>query len=229
VTTSTATRLAALPRVNLLPPEIEEQRRFRRVQVGLGAAVAAAVGAVGLLYLNASTSVSEARAELDAARAQTATLNTETARFAHVPRVYAQVAASEAMLSSAMGKEVRWSYYLNDLSRSIPPRVWLTQITVTENVEAAANTGAGQPASNAGQNALVPPGIGQITFRGTADRHDDVARWLETLARQRGYANASFSTSTERFIDAHKVVDFSSTVTLTDKALSGRYTKPAGS
>ncbi|MGE5763911.1 MAG: hypothetical protein ACM3ZF_08600 [Mycobacterium leprae] len=56
-----------------------------------------------------------------------------------------------------------------------------------------------------------------------------MATWLEALAKQRGYTNPSFSTSTERYIDASKVVDFTSTVTVTDKALSGRYTKPAGS
>lgn len=226
--TSTVTRLAALPRVNLLPPEIEEQRRFRRVQAGLGAAVAVAVGVVGLLYANASSGVGEAQEQLDAARAKTARVNAETRRYAHVPQVYAQVAASEAMLTQAMGKEVRWSYYLNDLSLSIPGRVWLTQLQITQNVDAANGTG-GQSASGSGENPLAPTGIAQITFRGTARSHDDVAAWLEALAKQRGYTNPSFSTSTERYIDATKVVDFSSTVTVTEKALSGRYTKPAGS
>ena len=40
---------APLPRVNLLPPEIAEHRRFRRIQVGLGAGwVTGAATGVGL-------------------------------------------------------------------------------------------------------------------------------------------------------------------------------------
>ncbi|HLZ37285.1 MAG TPA: hypothetical protein VKP64_05905 [Mycobacteriales bacterium] len=156
MTTSTVTRLAALPRVNLLPPEIEEQGRFRRFQAGLGAAAAVTVGVVGLLYVNASGSVTEAQQGLDAAQAKTATVNAETSRYAHVPEVYAQVAASEAMLTQAMGKEVRWSYYLNDLSLSLPGRVWLTQLQITQNVDAAASSG-GQSASGSGDNRSPPP------------------------------------------------------------------------
>ena len=39
MSTQTTTRLATLPRVNLLPPEIEQARQFRRVQYALGGAV----------------------------------------------------------------------------------------------------------------------------------------------------------------------------------------------
>ena len=34
MSTLTTTRLSTLPRVNLLPPEIEQERRFRRTQLG---------------------------------------------------------------------------------------------------------------------------------------------------------------------------------------------------
>ncbi|MGH8938093.1 MAG: hypothetical protein ACRDV2_01960, partial [Actinomycetes bacterium] len=60
MTTLTTTRLATLPRVNLLPPEIEEQRRFRRVQAGLGGAVAVAVALVAAGFVMANSEVSSA-------------------------------------------------------------------------------------------------------------------------------------------------------------------------
>ena len=67
----TVTRLATLPRVNLLPPEIEQQRQFKKVQAGLGLGVVAAVGVVGALVLAAGAQVSDAQNELDTAdRAQ---------------------------------------------------------------------------------------------------------------------------------------------------------------
>ena len=228
MTTSTVTRLAALPRVNLLPPEIEEQRRFRRFQAGLGAAVAVAVGVVGLLYVDASGSVTEAQQELDAAQAKTATVNAETRRYAHVPEVYAQVAASEAMLTQAMGKEVPL-VVLPERPEPVDPRPRVAHATADHPERRRGglhrrSVGVGQQ-----RQPARPHGIAQITFRGIARSHDDVATWLEALAKQRGYTNPSFSTSTERYIDATKVVDFTSTMTVTDKALSGRYTQPAGS
>jgi len=54
----------ALPQVNLLPPEIAEKAVFRRVQLGLGAAVVTALGVVGLLYLSAASSATSAQGDL---------------------------------------------------------------------------------------------------------------------------------------------------------------------
>jgi len=68
-----------------------------------------------------------------------------------------------------------------------------------------------------------------VTFTGVALSHDDVAVWLETLAREHGYSNAFFSSSAEADLFGHTVYNFSSTVTVTPDAYSGRYSKPAGS
>ena len=52
--------------------------------------------------------------------------------------------------------------------------------------------------------------------------------WLESLAKQEGYADPYFSNSTEALIGTRKTVNFTSTVTLTPKALSEDYTASAG-
>jgi hypothetical protein len=72
-------------------------------------------------------------------------------------------------------------------------------------------------------------GIGTITFNGVAMSHDDVAVWLESLAKEKGYANAYFTNSTEVGLYSHKVYNFTSSVTVTPGAYSGRFSKPAGS
>ena len=51
-----------------MPPEIAEQRRFRRLQAGVGAAVLASAGLVGALYMQAHGSVSTAQSDLEAAQ-----------------------------------------------------------------------------------------------------------------------------------------------------------------
>jgi Tfp pilus assembly protein PilN len=219
LTTSTeqlaGTGLATLPRVNLLPPEIGERRRFRRVQYGLGTGVLAAVGAVALAFVVASGSVNAAGEELDAASATGAQLQAETAKYADVTAVYAQAAAAQAMLTEAMGTEIRYSRFLSDLSLSVPENVWLTSLSFTQAPVEPAVGG-------------TEPGVGTVTVAGKGFSHDDVALWLESLAGQSTYADPYFSSSTETLIGERKAVEFSSTASLTPEALSGRYTQPAG-
>jgi Tfp pilus assembly protein PilN len=220
--TGQAVTLDSLPRVNLLPPEIAETARFRRIQIGLGGAVLAAVGIVALLYVGASSSVSSAQGELDAANAKNTSLQAETTKYRDVTAVYARAAAAEAMLTQAMGQEVRYSQLMTDLSLTVPESVWLKSLTFTQS--AAAPTAAASTTAVAG----AVPGIGSVTFTGIGFSHDDVAVWLESLAGQKGYANPYFSSSTEALLGTRKTVNFTSTATLTPAAYSGRYTKPAG-
>lgn len=209
------TGLAAVPRVNLLPPEIEQRRRFRRIQYGLGTAVVGTVGLVAFGYLLAAGSVSSADQELQASTAEGSRLQAETARFADVTAVYAQAAAAQAMLTEAMGQEVRYSELLSDLSLSVPENVWIKDLQFSQ--------AAVPPAVGSTQ-----PGIGTVTVSGVGFSHEDVAVWLESLAGQKTYTNPYFSSSAESLIGPRTVVDFSSTATLTPDALSGEYTAPAG-
>ncbi len=209
------TGLVALPKVNLLPPEIGEAARFRRVQLALGGGVLAAVGVVALLFVGASGSLSDANTELEASTATGSRLQAESAKYAEVTAVYAQAAAAEAMLTQAMGEEVRYSQFLNDLSLTIPENVWVKNITFKQAVV--------PPALGS-----TEPGIGTVTFSGVGFKHDDVAVWLESLAKQKGYTNPYFTSSTETLIGPRKTVSFTSSATLTSDALSKRYTAPAG-
>ena len=209
------TGVVVLPKVNLLPPEIAEQARFRRVQGGLAGGVLAAVGVVALLYVGASSSLGDASTQLQASQATGTALQAESAKYKDVTAVYARAAAAEAMLTQAMGEEVRYSQFLNDLSLSVPENVWIKNVAFAQV--------AVPPALGATQ-----PGLGTVTFSGVGFKHDDVAVWLESLAKQKGYANPYFSSSTEALVGTRKTVNFTSTVTLTQDALSKRYTAPAG-
>ena len=207
--------LPVLPRVNLLPPEIAETIRFRRIQYGLGGGLLAAVGVVALLFVGAAGAVERAETDLAASSAEGDTLRAETAKYQDVQAVYGRAAAAQAMLTQAMGEEVRYSQYLNDLSLTVPENVWLKNVTFTQTPAPAAL-------------GTTVPGVGVVTFTGVAFKHDDVAVWLESLAKQKGYVNPYFTASTKSFIGNRSVVDFTSTVTMTADALSGRYTAPKG-
>jgi Tfp pilus assembly protein PilN len=220
MSTQTTTRLATLPQVNLLPPEIGAQRRFRHVQAGLGGAVVASLLVAGGLFVVANSQVGKAQDDLNANKAQATQLQSKVDAFAEVPLVAAQVESARTQLGTAMGSEVRWSYFLNDLSLKMPRHVWLDSMTVTSTGAAAAVTPVGQYATT---------GIGTIVFTGKAYGHNDVAAWLNSLARQKGYTQPYFTSSTVAPLGSNdNAVTFTSSVTVTDDALSKRYTQKAG-
>jgi Tfp pilus assembly protein PilN len=219
--TQVMTGAPVMPRVNLMPPEIAEAAKFRRFQLAMGGAVVAAVAVVAALYVSAHSGVGTAQGQLDQAKQQNVALQSQLAQLHSVQDVYGQVSARQAMLSQAMGDEIRWSTYLNDLSLRTPDHVWLTNISAVEN-----STGAVSP-TTAGTAASTT--IGTVTFAGVAFSHDDVATWLEALAKEKGYANPYFTNATETPIGPRTVDNFTSSVDLSSAAKSGRYTKPAGS
>lgn len=219
---ATAVLPTTMPSVNLLPAEIAEAARFRRFQLAMGGAAVAAVVIVGALYVHSKSAVSDAHAELATAQQAHAAAQAELSQLSGVSDVYAQVAAKEAMLTQAMGQDVDWSSYLSDLSLRIPDDVWLTNVQATETSTGLTASGVPVPGS------LTPTGIGNITFTGVAFSHDDVATWLDVLAKEKGFADAYFSNSTKAALGRKSVVNFSSSATLTDDAKSNRFTKPAG-
>lgn len=210
VTDGPALQAPALPRVNLLPPEIGERARLRRLQAVLAGGVVVAAGAVGLLQLSASAGVAEATDQVAGAQARGSALQAQTRELADVDVVYAEAARAQARLSTALGQEVRFSQFLDGLTTSVPDHVWLRNVTFTQGAAA-------------GADAAATTGIGTVAFTGVGFRHDDVAAWLESLESQPGFADAYVSDATAGLIGTRRTVSFTSTVTLTADALSGRY------
>jgi Tfp pilus assembly protein PilN len=214
--------VAALPRVNLMPPEIAEAERFRRLQLAMGSAVVLAAVVVGGLYFHAKSGISSAQSEVNAAQSQQVTLQGQLAKLASVKQTFAEVQAKQQLLQQAMGQEIRWSYMLNDLSLRMPNNVWLTAVQASENIGSAAAATSALPGSTA-------TAIGTMSYSGVGMKHDDVANWLDSLARERGLADPAFQSSSETAIGSTGVVVFASTAQIDPKAYSNRYTPKAGS
>jgi Tfp pilus assembly protein PilN len=221
-TFATTTTFGTMPKVNLLPPEIAEERLVRRAKVGLLAGLLGCAAVVGVLYTSAHGSVGAAQSDLDQANAQKALLQNQVASLSNVSATYAQVAQREAMLTGLMGDEVQWSHYMNDLSLTVPDHVWLTNVTISQTAGAPTTSQASAPGS------VFDVGIGTVTFSGVALSHDDVAVWLESLAKQKGYANPYFTNSTEAQLYGKTVYNFQSSVNVTPAAYSGRFAKRVG-
>ncbi|MBV9098922.1 MAG: PilN domain-containing protein [Frankiaceae bacterium] len=213
-------KTGSLAVVNLLPPEIYEAAKFRRLQFALAGCGVAAIAVVGLLTYQAHHGVTAAKAQLAQAQSQEASLTSQRTGLQSVQDVYNQVAAKNAMLTRAMGGEVRWSTYLSDISLRVPSNVWLTSITATET---GATGATGAPATPASAAPVLQSGIGTVGFTGVAFSHDDVATWLDALAKEKGFTNVYFTSSTKGAIGPRPVVNFASQVVLTPAALSGRF------
>ncbi len=186
MTTLTPTRLAQMPRVNLLPPEIAAAAKLKRLQVMLGAMLLAAMAAVLLIFLVASNQIGGAEDELATAQAQGNVLQSEVATYAEVPKVLAELNTAQANLVTASTPEIRWSFYLNDLSLTIPKTTRLASLIAVNDAAAAQLDGS----VTTGEGVMSPLGqvsMGSMTFTGRSTNFDAVASWLRSLAKQKGY------------------------------------------
>jgi len=219
-TTPTGVRTATLPRVNLLPSEIREGARFRNLQAAMALAVVLALVVVGGLAYLGSNDVNDAQDGLTVAQTQGSALQAQVRQYADVPQKYALVANADAQLQQAMSQEVRYSFVLNDLSLRMPAGVWLSSLAITQTVDT--------PFSTAG--AWGTPQLASVKASGIALNLNDVAGWLDALARGSSYTdpwvgNATVSGS----LGTTGQWSFDSTVGITAKALSNRYAQKAGS
>ena len=223
--TPVSTGPVTLPRVNLLPPEIGERKAMRRLQLGLAGAGVASVAAVAALYVSASGAVSQQQQALTAEQQRAATVQTEIGKYQNVADTYSRRDAARANLTNAMGGEVQWSRILTDMSLTVPQNVWLTNFQVTQNVGVPGQ----QSAAVVSANGATSDGIGTVTASGYGFTYNDVAAWLESLAKEKGYSEPYFTSAQRNKVNSVTAVQFSSTVTVTKDAQSGRYTKTSGS
>ncbi|HEY0871142.1 MAG TPA: PilN domain-containing protein [Acidothermaceae bacterium] len=219
-TTTTSTRVVELPRVNLLPPEIFEKRQLQRAQAGLGVVVIAALVGVGLVYVSGGSKVTDAKSRLAASQATQTNLQSQLNQLNFVTAEAAQAQAAKSMLTQATASTIPFSTYLADLSLLTPKNVWFTAITLTSSVSPGTIT----------DPTTAPATVGNVTFSGQALAHNDVATWLDNAAKEGGFADPYFSSSTESVIPGTGTavgskpktwVTFSSTVNLTSAALCG--------
>lgn len=214
-----------LPRVNLLPPEVHQARKLRRLQVGLGVGLAGLVVVIGAAYLVEDQNAHQASDDLASVQAQSVTLNAQKAQYADVPQTLSAIDAAETARQTAMTNDIAWYRYLNDLSYVTPPNTWLTQLTVNMAGASGASTtaAAGLPSPTSST-----PSIATITFAGTAKNHNDVASWLDAIAKEKGWTNVYFTNSTVGAIGSTPIVTFASSASVDSAALSHRFDKKDG-
>jgi Tfp pilus assembly protein PilN len=168
------------------------------------------------MYTSASAKVSGAEEQKADAVSANVALRGDLNKLETVKQTYAKVDSASKTLGVAMHNEIRWSSYLHDLTLTIPENVWLNRLEVKMNASKSSSGGSNSP--------VLDTGLGTVKVEGSAFSHDDVAAWLESLAKQKGYVDPFFTKSEDR-MEERVIVDFDSTAYLNAKALSNRYSK----
>jgi Tfp pilus assembly protein PilN len=221
IQTTTTAASSTLPRVNLLPPEIQERKRLQQVQAAVLVGVVAVAGGVGYLYYQGTHQVSDAKQQLSQASAENGQLTRQLATFSDVKATAAQLNASEALLTQATATEVRWSEYLADFG-FLPRNSWMTTLTVNSSL----------PPGTLSTPTQAPAEIGTVSVGGYSMKYTDLATWLDSLAEQKNAKqqktldNVYLSKAGETFIGDTKIVQFNASANVPAAGLSGRCATP---
>lgn len=193
--------------INLLPPEVAKERSRRRRVFGLIL--------LGLLYVVLlvagifywDTRVDAARDRVAVQEETNRTLEREVATLADAGVLRQQYQAKADLIREALAGDVDWGIILNDLSRLLPPRVWVESVSGTLTVAEG-----------------VPGVIGQLSFSGVGFEFPDVSEWLRALDSEDfvGITGTWVNTAAEGGVGDQPVVNFNSTAVLTTAAATNR-------
>lgn len=124
-------------RVNLLPSSIKDRERSRRANLALGVVVLAFVGVLVFVFLMKQGAVEQAVVERDDAQAEVNELTAQVQALAAFQSLADELAAGNALLTTAMGDEIAVARVLNDVSLSLPGTASLTSLTLSRDDVAA--------------------------------------------------------------------------------------------
>jgi Tfp pilus assembly protein PilN len=218
------------PGVNLLPPELAQERRARRTAAITAAGVGVYALVLGGVYLLQLGDVADARAERDEAQEEVAARQRELAELRQFAELAAQLDARNALLANALATEISWASVLNNLSLSFPASSSLLTLnaTTTEGTPAGPAGAPVTPETGAqpeGEVETPPVPVATITFTGYSV--EEYAPGVETVLLQLDdvatFFNAYLATAARVERGPTEVTNFDGAVQLDDEAYTGRY------
>ena len=164
--------------VNLLPRDLERQRgEGGKAPLFVAAGgIAAVTGAAVVLFMSASGSISDQRAQLDSVEAAIARVPTSGQPTVDSGAIAQERADRVAALSAALTTQVPLDRLLRALAYVLPADAWLTGMTASAAATAAAGT------TPPGTPAAAPTTAQGVTIQGATYSHHSVARVLARLS-----------------------------------------------
>lgn len=197
-----------MSQVNLLPPDVLQAQRYRRLTSGVVVAGIVLVAAVFGYYLLQSNELSSVNDEIAAQEATNASIQASIAEKQKFADLQAEAQAQQQLLAAAYAGEVSFSALLMDFSRVIPSDAYVNSLAVQADQAAVAAEGA------------TPGLIGGITGSGQAVSIDTLSVFLTRLEQVKGWVNPWMSTvSRNEEVNGY---DYSVSVDLTDEVVTER-------
>ena len=189
--------------VNLLPRDARAKRTPAEnapILVGLGLLLVVSI-ALSVMFLGASSSVTDKRNALDDAKARLGVLPPPPkAQSAVEAGLAGEQKARVDAVTSALSRRVSWDRVLREFATVLPSDVWLTSLS------------AKAPASpaSAAPPAAVAPGTAPtgFTINGYTYSQDGVARLLSRLSVLPDLHNVQLQTSSLSKVGRQRVVQF---------------------
>ena len=200
-----------MSQVNLLPPDILEAQRWRRLTGFVVAGGAVVLGLIFLFYLMQVGTLGGVRDDIEAQEATNAQLRQQIADLQRFEDLQVRAQAKQQLLASAFTGEASFSGLLMDMSRVIPSDAALNSLAVTVT----------PPTADAEAEAGATGFVGTITTAGSADSFDTLSTWLTRLEQVQGWVNPWMS-SISREGDTGSIYTFASGVDLTADVLTER-------
>ncbi len=171
--------------VSLLPPEIKTKRQQERKQgtiVRIALLLFVVVLAVYAFLLVSSIMVSS---ELEALLTERKSLENQAAALEEYEVLYNEMSNAESRVNQAMGEAPLWDKLMQDLGMTLPPGVWLSDLSVNFSEE-----------------------TGGFNMRGWAYTHSGVAEMREEVEKMDQLTNLRVQVSTETTYDGQDAAQF---------------------
>ncbi|HEX7248022.1 MAG TPA: hypothetical protein VF351_07975 [Actinomycetota bacterium] len=201
-----------MSQVNLLPPDILQAQRYRRLTslVMLGGIVLLLL--VFGFYLLQANKLSSVNDEVAAQNATNAGLQADIAEKQKFADLQAKAQEKQQLLAAAYAGETSFSGLLMDFSRVIPPDAFVDTLALQVSEPTAQVDGQAD-----GQTAGL---VGTITGSGTAETIDSISIFLTRLEQVKGWVNPWIATVSEN--QELGAFDFSLSIDLTEDVLTER-------
>ncbi|MGM0652787.1 MAG: PilN domain-containing protein [Bacillota bacterium] len=171
--------------VSLLPPEIKTKKQQERKQ-GIIIRIALLLFVIVLvIYAFLLVSSIMARSDLEALRSERELLENQAAALEEYEILYNEMNDAEIRLNQAMGEAPPWGRLIQDLGMTLPPGVWLSDLSVNFSEES-----------------------GSFNMRGWAYTHSGVAEMREELEKMDQLTDFRVQVSTETTYDGQEAVQF---------------------
>jgi Tfp pilus assembly protein PilN len=174
--------------VNLLPPDILQGQRYRRLTLTVLLAGAIILALIVVFFLIQVGRVGSVNDKITAQKQTNANLQSQIDSLQKYDELQVQAQQAQSELDAAYAGEVSFSGMLMDLSRVIPSDAYLDTFTATITGPPAATTG--------GTTTTTTPLIGTMTTGGQAIGIDSLSIWLTRLELVQGWVNPWMPTIT---------------------------------